>query len=202
MTKYLRAVPNQPIQFPYTLSQLQADILEETSGATTVNLGVDPLLLAEEPFYFFPYSITTPPEVNARTERLEPNPPTLTPNGWEQTWTIREATPEELELFDRLNAPPAEWIGFQEALSTSATTNALLAACLSPQAVSLGGPTLFGGLVAGLSQVATGGASSTFLTAWRGAMMAGLVTQEVAEEVFNLAQPFNLPEDFVLFLLP
>lgn len=202
MTSTLRAIPGQPVLFPFSVQQLVAAIRSETGAFLNPNLPLSTYSVA--PYFLFPCEeIPAPAPSNARTRRVEPVAPVRGEDGiWRQAWAERAATPEELAIFDQLNAPPPEWLGFQRALMGAASVNALLAACLSPQAAPLGGATIYGGLVVGLGQVAQGASAATFLEAWRGGMMAGLVTAELASEVARLAQPFNLPAEFLQGLLP
>lgn len=112
------------------------------------------------------------------------------------------------EVFDRVavtrkQPPPIpNWIGYQGAISTSPGVGALLATCLSPEVAPIGGAQIYGGLVVGLGQIATGGSVSTFLTAWNIAQSAGLVSPEVTAEMLALAEPFNLPAEFLEALNP
>ena len=102
------------------------------------------------------------------------------------------------EIITRRPPPPVpNWIGYQGAISTSPGVGALLAACLSPTVAPIGGAQIYGGLVVGLGQIATGGSVSTFLTAWNIAQSAGLVSPEVTAEMLTLAEPFNLPAEFL-----
>ena len=107
------------------------------------------------------------------------------------------------EVFDRVAVthrpppPTPDWIGYQGALSAAPGVGALLAACLSPAVAPIGGAQIYGGLVVGLGQIATGGSVATFLTAWNIAQSAGLVSPELIAEMAKLAKPFNLPDEFI-----
>jgi hypothetical protein len=202
MTQYIRAVPDQPVVWPYSIRRLAVDYLEEAGGYISINAPAE--LFEAAPFYVFPVVEVEAPELSdVRTKRVIPADPVLGGDGiWRTAWIERDATTDEIAWFDQLNAPAPEWIGFQRALMADAGVNALLATCLSVQAAPLGGATIYGGLVVGLGQVAQGASPATFLEAWRGGMMAGLVTAELAEAVADLAAPFNLPAAFLEGLMP
>jgi hypothetical protein len=109
-------------------------------------------------------------------------------------------TAEDLAEWALLIKPPPEWTSYQAAVSTAPGVGALLATCLSPQVAAIGGAQIYGGLVVGLGQIATGGSMATFLTAWGIAKASGLVSAEVVAEMLTLAEPFNLPDEFLAAL--
>jgi hypothetical protein len=104
-TPYLRAVPGQPVVWPYSLRQLQADVLIETNGATTISVAADPAVFRAAPYYLFPYTRADAPATDPRTQRAELADPVLMEGEWRQAWRIRDATTEELAQWDALNAP-------------------------------------------------------------------------------------------------
>jgi hypothetical protein len=109
-------------------------------------------------------------------------------------------TAEDLAEWELLIKPPPKWTSYQAAVSTAPGVGALLATCLSPQVAAIGGAQIYGGLVVGLGQIATGGSMATFLTAWNIARASGLVSAEVVAEMVTLAEPFNLPAEFLAAL--
>lgn len=112
------------------------------------------------------------------------------------------------EVWDRVSVelapvePEPNWIGFQAAISTAPGVGALLATCLSPEVASMGGAQIYGGMVVGLGQIATGGSVATFLTAWDIAQALGMVGPHLITEMLALAEPFNLPTEFIEALNP
>lgn len=88
-----------------------------------------------------------------------------------------------------------EWVAFGSVVMVDPDVNTMLGAALTTI------PGLYGGLTVGLGQVAQGD-PQTFIAAWTGCMQVGLVTPELAAHVAELAQPFNLPADFIAALSP
>lgn len=101
---YLRAVPDRPIVHPCTMRMLAAAIAAESEGQTAIT-SADPALYAGAPFYLFPVVEVEPPEVDPRLERIEAADPVFESGEWRQSWTVRDATQDEIEVWDRFNTP-------------------------------------------------------------------------------------------------
>lgn len=118
-TSFLRAVPGQAVQWPYSLRQLADDVLLETGVFVSLNAPVE--LFRGDPFWFFPYEALPAPEPSdPRTRRVVPVDPVRGEDGsWHQGWTERDATQEEVDVFDQLNQPAPNWPAFQIAAMTA-----------------------------------------------------------------------------------
>ncbi len=194
-TPYLRALPGQPVQWPYSLRQLQADVLVETNGATTISVAADPAVFTAAPYYLFPYLTTDAPATDPRTQRAELADPVLVEGEWQQEWTVRDATEEELAQWDALNPPQPQWVQFAGALAMHPAVNTLVATAAQVA------PVLHLQLGVGLGQAAKGD-PTTFLAAWQGGLAGGLITPELVADLAELAPEFDLPAAFVAGLAP
>jgi hypothetical protein len=194
-TPYLRALPGQPVQWPYSVRQLQADMLVETNGATTISIAADPAVFTAAPYYLFPYLTTDAPATDTRTQRAELADPVLVEGEWQQEWTVRDATEEELAQWDALNLPQPQWIEFGLALSGIPAVDDLLGA------VEAANRPLERMLSGGMLQAAQGDAR-TFLAAWGHCLSVGLITAELVATVSALASDYDLPAAFIEALNP
>lgn len=194
MTEIIRAIPDQPIRWPYSLPQLAADVQRELGGY------IDPLaplsFFRAAPFYVLQVSPTTPPAItDPRLQRVEPAAPELVDGSYQQAWAVRDATAEEIAAFDQLNAPQREWIQFGLALASLPAVDALLAT------VEAASRPLERMLSGGLLQAAQGD-PRTFLAAWAKVVEHGLISPELIQLVAGLAEQYSLPPGFVAGLTP
>ena len=115
---FIRAVPGQPIEYPYSLHQLQSAVLLETDGNTIISTLADPTAFVDAPFYLFPLvELPAPVITDPRTERLEESPPELQADGtWQQVWSLRTATTEEIAGYDAQFVSAPDWQGAFQAL--------------------------------------------------------------------------------------
>ncbi len=88
-----------------------------------------------------------------------------------------------------------QWVAFAAALAVDSDVNALVA---TAQAAA---PVLHLMLGVGLGQAAQGD-TKTFLQAWGQGITAGLISSGLAAHVARLAEPFDLPPEFVASLQP
>jgi hypothetical protein len=115
--------------------------------------------------------------------------------------TIREETDSETiaQLYNAGWAlwapPPPEWVGFGAALGDDQQVNQFVGNLIQAA------PVLHLMVGVGLGQAAQGD-PQTFLAAWAMGLQSGLITPELAAHVAELAEPFNLPADFVGALTP
>jgi hypothetical protein len=115
--------------------------------------------------------------------------------------TIREETDSEViaQLYNAgwelWEPPPPQWVGFGAALGADQQVNQFVGSLIQAA------PVLHLMVGVGLGQAAQGD-PRTFLTAWTMGLQTGLVTPEMAAHVVEVAQPFNLPADFLAELVP
>lgn len=129
---------------------------------------------------------TPQPEHSPRTERLEEGIPAQDDDGiWRQTWTVRDATEEEVAAYDRAHAPAPDWNGFAVATILN----------LSIQNWFNGLPFTFAnGLSIGLNEL-TKSNSSLFMRLW--AELAPSIPEQVRSALVTLAEQHHLPADFI-----
>lgn len=188
---FLRAVPGLPVEWPYSLQQLQADVLAETGGTTIISLSADLEQLKAAPFYLFPYVVESRPDSDTRTQRVELVEPVQLNGEWRQSWAAREATPAEIAQWDILFAPQPRWVEFGAALIFHPITDDF----------QRDYPKLFSGLSTGLGQAAQG-QRATFIGLWQEGLRNGAITPQLAEGILAVAEPFSLPKDFIEALRP
>lgn len=126
------------------------------------------------------------PEHSPRAERLEEGVPAQDEDGiWRQTWTVRQATEEEIAAYDIAHAPAPDWSGFAVALifdpSIRDWYNDL------PQALA-------SGLSIGLYEV-TKSNPGMFLRLW--AELAPFIPAQLPPALAALAEQHHLPADFI-----
>ena len=88
-----------------------------------------------------------------------------------------------------------QWVAFASTLAGDPSVNGMIAAAQSDA------PVLHLMLGVGLGQAAQGD-TQTFLQAWGEGLAAGLISPELAAHVAALAEPFDLPTDFIEALSP
>jgi len=180
-------------QWPYSVAQLRADEprISVSSDPHTAELAsyatLDPPILVFE-------VIEVEPPANTRLQRLMPVEVKLADKEWRQVWSFRNATEQEILDFDEANRPPPRWVEFGAAVQVSAAVNQLMTVALQQL------PPLGLGLAVGLGKAADGEPAS-FLSSWTIARSLGMVTPEVAAELAELAQDFDLPASFVAALV-
>ena len=135
---------------------------------------------------------TPQPERNPRTERLEEGPPVQGEDGiWRQTWTVREATEEEIAAYDESNRPAPDWARFKGTLLGDADIAAAMGSAMTQV------PTAILVLPAALIAAASGQGFADFRSAWLLLRRARLVSSEILTRVTALAIDCNLPADFI-----
>lgn len=102
--------PNSDLVFPYSLTRLRAD-------NPNISFPINPTEGDLEPFHCFFVTTTEPPLLTEpRTQRISESEPVQNLDGkWEQTWTIRDATEQEIAEWDLINnpAPQPDWVAFK-----------------------------------------------------------------------------------------
>jgi hypothetical protein len=145
------------------------------------------------PILLFQVAEVAPPPI-ARTQRLLPADVQLIDGEWRQVWSLRDATKQEIADFDEANRPPPRWVEFGAAVQVSAPVIQVVTVALQQL------PPLGLGLAVGLGK-AEDGKPASFLSSWTIARSLGMVTPEIAAELAELAQDFDLPVSFVAALV-
>jgi hypothetical protein len=125
------------------------------------------------------------------TERTE-HDPTLTADGWQQAWTIRPATDEEITAYDLAHQPEPNWMAFGIDLASHQGIAALYAAIPGPVA---------NGLSIGLNEAGKGD-PRLFSGLWQRVMAAGAIQPELLTDIADLAVQHHLPAPFIAGLAP
>lgn len=144
-------------------------------------------------FGCYPVTPTDRPAYDPRTQKTEELDPSWSDSEWKQVWTVRDATPEEIEAYDAENAPEPEWSKFKYTLLTDSAINEKLAEgmSLAPAAVL--------GIVPSLLNVENG-KFDDFRAAWLALRRSGVLTAEMASSVASVASECHLPSDFIRVL--
>ena len=184
MTILIHAIGSEVVAYPATLDALRQEF-------PNCSFPVEPTAEDLAPFNRFFVAPTPTPSCDPRTERTEHNA-TLTADGWQQAWTIRPATDEEIATYDLANAPEPDWIGFGIELITNPAVAALFDAIPGP---------ISNGISIGLWE-ASKGDTRLFLDLWAPLVATNAITTELLNTVGVLAQQFNLPAEFIVALMP
>jgi len=173
--------------WPYSLADLRRD-------NPNVSFSVSPSADDLAPFNVYEVQPDAP-AADPRTERVGESYPELVDGIWQQRWTVRDASPEEIAAYDEANRPPADWDSFKRLALTHPGLNAAMAAAL-PLA-----PAAALALPAALMR-AEQGATADFAGCWRAVCAAAPMASETVEELVTAAQAANLPAEFVAALSP
>jgi len=193
---------NSDPAWPYSLTDLRRE-------NPNVSFSASPT--AEDLAQFGVYQVqpSDAPAVNPRTERVEESLPEVVDGIWQQRWTVRNASPEEIAAYDEANAPPPDWSAFLAALLQSSMLGAaqigaqqiLDAELPSAEGLRLErlrrASTALSSIPAVLLAAASSGDPSLFIGAWLILRQAGLVAPEVASGLAQLATAYDLPEDLI-----
>jgi hypothetical protein len=185
MAIYIHATGNTIIKYPFSRAEL-------TAAYPNVSFAANPTPEDLAPFDVHPVA-ATPRPVDTRTERAIEGDPMLTADGWQQVYSLRDATPDEIAAYDVLNASPPDWDGFKFSLLSNQEINAGLIASISIA------PAATIGIVPSLIN-AESGKYGDFRAAWLTLRRCGALTKESADLVTALASECNLPDDFIRLL--
>lgn len=101
--------------------------------------------------------------------------------------------------FDVVDIPPAppipRWVEFSAAAMSDAAINEMLGGLISAA------PGLYGGMIVGLKDASIGD-STVFVSSWKAAFDSDLVSDAALERVGELAEEYDLPQDFIDSLFP
>jgi hypothetical protein len=184
MTILIHAIGPEVISYPATLDALRQEF-------PNCSFPIEPTAEDLAPFNRFFVTPIPAPSCAPRTERTE-HTPTLTDDGWQQAWTIRPASDEEITAYDLAHQPEPAWMEFGIDLAMHAGISTLWEALPGPVSGALptalneagkGDPRLFSGL-------------------WQRVMAAGAITPELLTDIAGLAVQHHLPAAFVAGLAP
>ena len=184
MTILIHAINDQVIAYQATLDALRQEF-------PNCSFPIEPTAEDLAPFNRFFVTPIPAPSCDPRTERTEHNA-TLTADGWQQTWTIRPATDEEITVYDLANAPEPDWMSFGIELTTHPGIAELYAAIPGPVA---------NGLSIGLNE-ANKGDPRLFSVLWQQLLTSGAITSELLSDITSIANEYHLPVEFINGLVP
>lgn len=193
MTDILRLSNNTPI-WPYSVAQFRADEPHLSISDNPHDAELDSYATLDPPIILCRVRLTPPPECDARTERTE-HQPTLTENGWQQAWSIRPATAEELAAYDEAHRPAPDWATFKATALNSASLKGVVAQAYQVDLV------VAGCLVPTLLRVEADGPDD-FAACWALVARNGNATPELIAELVAVATACHLPAEFVEALNP
>lgn len=103
---------------------------------------------------------------------------------------------EQFNVVDIPPAPPTpRWVEFSAAAMSDAAINEMLGGLISAA------PGLYGGMIVGLKDASIGD-STVFVSSWKAAFDSDLVSDAALERVGELAEEYDLPQDFIDSLFP
>lgn len=184
MTTLIHAIGPEIIAYPATLDALRRK-------SPNCSFPVEPTAEDLAPFNRFFVAPIPAPSCDPRTERTE-HTPTLTADGWQQDWTIRPATDEEIAAYDLANAPQPDWMAFGIDLAMHPGITALWEALPGP---------VSGALPTALNEAGKGD-PRLFTALWQRIMTAGAITPELLTAISALAAQHHLPAQFIAGLAP
>jgi hypothetical protein len=130
---YLKSTA-QGIEWPYSFQDLKMDY-------PNVSFSSNPSDEDLEAFSIFPVHPSPLPAHSPRLQKINEVTPVYSENKWVQSWQVRDATEEEIQLYDNENKPLPDWEGFANSflsddqisnyLSSSASVVPLLISSLS-----------------------------------------------------------------------
>jgi len=174
--------------WPYDLAQLRAD-------NPNVSFPAAPTPDDLAPFGVFEVVSAEPPPCDLRSQRLEEAQPEQVGDAWQQRWTVRDASPEEIADYDAANQPPPDWPRFKRVALGSDILNQILVAAY--QSV----PVAAGALASALLRAESGDCAD-FAAAWSAITRAVPVSSDVTAGFAGVARACSLPTEFVAALQP
>lgn len=183
MALLIHAIGSEVIAYPATLDSLRQEY-------PNCSFPIQPTAEDLAPFNRFYITPVDPPSCDPRTEKPE-HSPTLTESGWQQTWSIRPATAEEIAIYDLANQPSPDWVTFRGSLLISegiaqVMATARLAGC-EPGVTAL--PVTL--------EKAVNGDVEDFAACWSLVASAGQASPEMIAGIVSTAQSCNLPAPFI-----
>jgi hypothetical protein len=205
MIEFLRAVPDQDVIYPYTLQQLQADVMIQSGGNTIISLAADPVAFEQEPFYLFQVYPTESPVIDLNTQTLNKIAEfDEFTQRWVVAWLTVDLSPEEIAARELANAPGPNWVGFYDAILISSIYQAVVQKGMLPGNTGLS--TSIALLANTLTEANNGRPNVGALQASMSlVLMNAQPTAEEVTELHDLAVLYNLPPDLqqaILFFMP
>jgi hypothetical protein len=183
MTILIHAINDEIIAYPATMEALRQEFPNSS-------FPLEPT--AEDILPFNRFFVTPSPcPADTRTERPV-NGATLTDEGWQQTWTMRDATADEISAYDQSHAPQPDWMEFGIDLATHPGISALWDALPGPVA---------GALPTALNEAGKGD-PRLFTGLWQRIMATGAISPELLGGIAALAAEHHLPVAFITGLTP
>jgi hypothetical protein len=184
MTILIHAIGSEVIAYPATLDALRQEF-------PNCSFPIEPTAEDLAPFNRFFVTPIPAPSCDPRTERTK-HDPTLTDDGWQQAWTIRPASDEEITAYDLAHQPEPAWMEFGIDLAMHSGIAALYAAISGPVA---------NGLSIGLNEVGKGD-PRLFSGLWQRVMASDTVPAGLLSDIAALAVQHHLPAPFIAGLAP
>lgn len=132
-----------------------------------------------------------PTDYDQRLQRIEEGSPEAVTTDqhttWQQRWTVRDATEQEIADYDAANVPAPQWVGFGVALALNPLITDLYAQIPAPvsQALSIG------------LKSAGDGDSRLFLGIWSTIKSTGAISIDLLQQIAALAAEHHLPPSFI-----
>lgn len=177
-----------PTRYPYSVAQLRAD-------EPQLSLSADPhdgeLAALSQLGILVARVQPTERPADTREQRAEEVMPEQDGDIWRQTWTLRDATAEELAAWDAAHAPQPDWTSFRSGLLINEGVAAVMAS-----ARGAGCEPGVTALPVALERAQSGDASD-FRACWALVAAAGQPSPELLTELTTLATTCHLPEAFI-----
>ena len=132
-----------------------------------------------------------PTDYDQRLQRIEEGSPeavtTEQDTTWQQRWTVRDASAQEIVEYDSANAPESQWVEFGVALALNPLITDLYAQIPAPlnQALSIG------------LKSAGDGKPALFLKIWSTIKSTGVISPALLQQIVTLAADHHLPAAFI-----
>lgn len=181
-----------PTRYPYSVAQLRAD-------EPQLSLSADPhdgeLAALSQLGILVARVQPTERPADTREQRAEEGMPEQDGDTWRQTWTLRDATAEELAAWDAAHAPQPDWVTFKAIALNSSNLNSVLVAAYGTA------PVAAGALAPSLLRAEQGDIID-FAASWAAICAAVPVSPQVITGFATVAQQCNLPPEFIAALEP
>lgn len=181
---YIHATNETIIKYPFGRADLDV-------AYPNVSFAANPTAEDLAPFDVYPVT-PTPRPADGRTERTVEAEPIITADGWQQVWTVRDATEDEIAAWDIAHRPEPQWVQFGITLATNSAFSALYDTLPA---------TIANGLSIGLNEASKGN-SKLFSGLWAEVLKLGVMDDELLLQIGELAEASHLPTAFVESLYP
>ena len=142
------------------------------------------------------YPTSQPTEYDPRTQRIDEVTPELNADGiYQQQWTVRNATTEEIASYDEANRPAPDWMAFKLLSQSSPEFKEIMS-----QAI-LSDPVNALGIQTELNEVIRGYDTRPLYAALVSVLISVQPDPAVISSLAEAAMKMNLPREFVDMLL-